>query len=408
VPPTASQSSLSRSTDQARMLPIDTEYLQRVLIELLRVPSPSGRTDGVMQHVGELIKELGVPFDVTRRGLLRATLAGDTKTVQRAVVVHADTIGCMVKRLKDNGRLEVVPVGTHSARFAEGGHVTIFTDDAERTYTGTVLPLMSSGHAYGDEIDTQGVGWDLVEIRLDEPVGTAAELYALGIDVGDFVALDASPYITSTGYVESRHLDDKAGLAACLAALKAIAEAGLQLPVTARLLVTIGEEVGFGATHGFDTEIAELVAVDNAVVAPGQASREESANVGMLDMTGPFDYHLTRRLIALATEHGIPVTRDVYRHYRSDAAPALEAGVEARTALLGFGPDSSHGHERTHLDGLAALARLLVVYLQSDLTFAQWDRSPQGQLADFPSHHVQPAPPERLGPLPETHTENGA
>ncbi len=379
--------------------PVDVDYLTSTLMELLRVPSPSGRTDAVMQVVGQHIEALGLPVDLTRRGMLRATLRGRTDVVRRAVVVHADTIGLMVKRVKDNGRLEVVPVGSHSARFSEGAHVTIFTDDFDEVYTGTVLPLKSSGHTFGDEIDTQGVGWQVVEVRIDEPVASAADVHALGVQVGDFVALDAAPQITRHGYVKSRHLDDKAGLAACLAALKALRDAELPLAVTAQFLVTIGEEVGFGATHGLAPELAELVAVDNAVVAEGQTSREDHVSVGMLDMTGPFDYHLSRRLHALAREHDIPAVRDVYRHYRSDAAPALEAGMEARAALLGFGLESSHGHERTHLDGLVALARLLVVYLQSGLTFDEWDRAEHGDLADFPSDSVQPA---QLEPVDRT------
>ena len=385
--------------------PVDVEYLTSTLMELLRTPSPSGRTDAVMQLVGQRIEELGLPFDLTRRGMLRATLRGRTDVVRRAVVVHADTIGLMVKRVKDNGRLEVVPVGSHSARFSEGAHVTIFTDDFERVYTGTVLPLKSSGHTFGDEIDTQGVGWEVVEVRIDEPVGSAGDVRALGVEVGDFVALDAAPQITRGGYVKSRHLDDKAGLAACLAALKALRDADLPLAVTAQFLVTIGEEVGFGATHGLSPDLAELVAVDNAVVAEGQTSREELVSVGMLDMTGPFDYHLSRRLHALAGAHGIPAVRDVYRHYRSDAAPALEAGIEARAALLGFGLESSHGHERTHVDGLVALARLLVVYLQSGLTFDEWDRAEHGDLADFPSDSVQPA---QMEPVDRTVVPDGA
>ncbi|MFB9376217.1 osmoprotectant NAGGN system M42 family peptidase [Kineococcus gynurae] len=378
-------------------LDIDVDFLRTTLMDLLRIPSPSGRTDAVMQHVGDRLNELGYSFDITRRGILRATLPGRTAGVRRAVIVHADTIGLMVKQVKANGRLEVVPVGSHSARFSEGAHVVVFTDDFDRVYTGTVLPLKSSGHTFGDEIDTQGVGWEIVEVRIDEPVTSAADVRALGIEVGDFVALDAAPQITRGGYVKSRHLDDKAGLAACLAALKALAESEeAVLQVGAQFLVTIGEEVGFGATHGLSPDLAELVAVDNAVVAEGQNSQEDMVSVGMLDMTGPFDYHLSRRLHALARDHDIPAVRDVYRHYRSDAAPALEAGIEARAALLGFGLESSHGHERTHLDGLVALARLLVVYLQSGLTFDDWDRADAGTLEDFPSDSVQPAPPEPL------------
>jgi peptidase M42 family hydrolase len=375
-------------------LPLDTVYLRQMLLDLLRTPSPSGRTDAAMQVIGDHLDKLGVPVRVTRRGVLVATLDGVKHDVSRAVVVHADTIGCMVKRLKDNGRLEVVPVGTHSARFSEGAHVTVFVDDLSRIYTGTVLPLMSSGHNFGDAVDTQGVGWHQVEVRVDEPVSGRAELEALGIQVGDFVALDAAPQITPNGYVKSRHLDDKAGLAVCLAAVKALLEAEAKLPVTAHLLITIGEEVGMGATHGLDDTVAELVAVDNAVVSEGQESREDTVNVGMLDSTGPFDYHLTRKLISICEEHNLPVRRDVYRFYRSDAAPAIESGVECRTALVGFGVESSHGHERTHLDGLRRLGEMLALYLQSPLTFEEWDPAPTGELEDFPSHSVQPAEPE--------------
>ncbi len=69
----------------------------------------------------------------------------------------------------------------------------------------------------------------------------------------------------------------------------------------------------------------------------------------------------------------MPHRRDTYRFYRSDAASAVEAGLEMRTALIGFGVDSSHGHERTHLDGMKHVAELLSLYLQTDLTFPDWD-----------------------------------
>lgn len=377
-----------------KRLTIDEDYLLDIMLELLRTPSPSGRTDAVMQIIGDRLDAMGLPVQVTRRGVLRATLAGERTDATRAVVVHADTIGAMVKRLKPDGRLEVVPIGTHSARFAEGAHVTVFPDDLNKFFTGTVLPLLSSGHNFGEAVDTQGVGWHQVEVRLDEKVHSPAEVAALGIQVGDFVALDAGPQVTPSGFVKSRHLDDKAGLAACMAAIKALVEAGAPLSVTAHLLVTIGEEVGMGATHGLDDTVAELVAVDNAVVAEGQESREDTVNIAMLDSTGPFDYHLTRRLIGLCEEYDLPYRRDIYRFYRSDAAPAVESGLECRTALLGFGVESSHGHERTHLDGLRLLAELLTLYLQSPLTFAEWDKTPTGTLEDFPSHSVQPAEPE--------------
>ena len=376
-----------------RRVPIDMGYVRDVLLRMLAIPSPSGRTDHVMQLIGGELRKLGIPFEVTRRGALVAELPGTEGGADRTVVVHADTIGCMVRELKDNGRLALVPVGTHSARFAEGARVTIFSDVVAGDYrhSGTILPLKASGHRFGDEVDTQGVGWDVVEVRVDEVVSGRADLERLGIQVGDFVAIDAQAVITPSGFVNSRHLDDKAGVAAALGAFKAIVDHGLTLPVTAHLLVTMAEEVGLGASHGVDADVAELVSIDTSVVAPGQSSSEHTVNIAMQDSTGPFDYHLTRHLIDLCRAHDVPHRRDVYKYYRSDAASALEAGANTRAALIGFGIDGSHGNERTHLDGVRATAELVALYLQTELTFGSWDRTPTGDLRDFPSTAVQPA-----------------
>ena len=379
-------------------IPIDEAWMLDVLMHLLRTPSPSGRTDAVMQLIGDVLDDIGVPFELTRRGSLVAGIPGDSPTVDRALVVHADTIGCMVRALKDNGRLAVIPIGTFSARFAEGARVTLFVEEPDRTYSGTILPLKASGHAFGDEVDTQGVGWEHVEVRVDQRCHTRADLESLGIQVGDYVALDAFPEVTHSGFVVSRHLDGKAGVAAALAAVKAVADSTVSLPLQANLLITIAEEVGQGASHGLDAEVAEMISVDNAVCAPGQHSIEHGVTIPMADMSGPFDYHLTRRLCRLCRDADIPFARDTFRWYRSDVAAAIEAGAGTRAALIAFGLDSSHGWERTEVASVHAVAQLLTVWLQTPLTFSDWDESPTGPLQDFPSGE-QPAPEERWGPL---------
>ncbi len=376
---------------QLKKLDVDLDWLQELLLDLLRIPSPSGRTDEIAQYLGERLEEMAVPFEVTRRGALVASLEGRRSSPHRALVVHADTIGCMVTGMTDRGRLRVAPVGTHSARFSEGARVTIFTDQTDVFYTGTVLPLKASGHAYDTEVDTQPVGWDHVEVRVDEHVDDADDLHGLGIRVGDFVALQSLPQVTASGFIKARHLDGKAGLASALAAVKAVHDHDLELPVHTDLLITISEEVGHGASHGLHEDVAEMVSIDVGVVAPGQSSSEEAVTIAMKDQHGPFDYHLTRWLADIAREHDVAHRRDVFRHYRSDVAAALEAGAEMRAALIGFGVDATHGHERTHLDGVRATAELAALYLQSELTLGDWDAERRGPLEDFPSTSVQPA-----------------
>lgn len=365
-----------------KILPIDMDYVRELMLELLSIPSVTGRTDDVMHAVGAQLQRLGMDFRITRLGAIDAHMQGAQDSPDRAVVAHADTIGCVVRHIKENGRLSIIPVGHFSARFAEGARVRVFLDQ-KVAYTGTILPNMASGHAYDAAIDTQGVGWEHVEVRLDERTRSAPETEELGIQPGDFVALDPSPVITSSGFVVSRHLDDKAGLAAAFGAFKAVLDHDIDLPVSAHLLITTREEIGQGASHGLAQDVTEMVSVDAGIVAPEQNSREDAVTIAMADQTGPFDFHLSRKLSRMCRELGIPARRDVFAFYRSDVAAALEAGVETRAALIGCGVDASHGYERTHLDGVRHVAELLAAYLQTPLTF-DWDAEPTGHLEDFP------------------------
>jgi peptidase M42 family hydrolase len=287
----------------------------------------------------------------------------------------------MVRQIKENGRLAIAPIGTWSSRFAEGGRVTIFADGIP--HRGTVLPLKSSGHVYGDEIDRQSTDWDHLEIRVDHRSATAADLISDGFDVGDVVAFDAAPEILGNGYINARHLDDKAGVAILLATARALTETGVPLPVTCHLIFTIFEEIGVGGSAVLYENVTEMVAIDHAPLAPGQNSSEFGVTIGMMDAAGPFDYHLSRKLSRLCLDHGIEYVKDVFRLYRTDLASAIEAGNDTRTALACFGVDASHGYERAHIDSLNAAGRLMALYLQSAPTFSR-DRKNLSSLNGFP------------------------
>jgi peptidase M42 family hydrolase len=367
---------------------IDTDYLTGLLGRLLAIPSPTGYTDEVVHFCGDELRRLGIPFELTRRGAIRAELEGRLRSPHRAVVSHVDTLGAMVKQLKPNGRLELVSIGTWSARFAEGARCTVFTDRG--TYRGTILPVKASGHTFNEEIDTLPVGWTSVELRVDAMASTQADLLRLGFNVGDIVGIDPQPEFLPNGFINSRHLDDKAGVAVMFAAAKAVRDAGLALPVQCLLLFTISEEVGSGASSVLHGDVAEMVTVDNATPAPGQNSRESGVTIAMADSTGPFDWHLTQRLLGLCRDYDIAHQRDVFRYYRCDSAAAIEAGNDIRTALVCFGVDASHGYERTHLHALRSLAELIALYMQSDVTVPR-DRRQIGPMAGFPHQPNDPA-----------------
>jgi len=385
------------------ILPIDLDYLSGRLQRLLSIPSPTSYTDNVVRDCCNELDRLGVPYEVTRRGAIRACLRGAARRPARAVAAHVDTLGAQVKRIKETGRLEIVPIGHWNARLAEGARCTIFTDQGG--YTGTILPLKASGHTFDGEIDTQPAGWPYVEVRVDARSSSLAEVHKLGIEVGDIIAIDPQSEFLENGFICSRHLDDKAGVAVMFAALKALANAQSKLPVDVYFLFTIEEEVGVGASTILIDDIASLIAVDNGTTAPGQNSAEFGVTISMADQQGPFDYHLTRKLVRLCIENDIFYQKDVFRHYRSDVASAVEAGFDVRTALICFGVDASHGWERIHIHALRSLTELVTAYAMSEVEISR-DAQVLGSINGFPRQPTEEAAQELTSDVTDvTHQE---
>jgi len=343
----------------------DRDYLLARLLDMLAIPSPTGFTDEVSHYVCAQLDALHIPYEITRRGTIVARISGESGVTARAVVNHLDTIGAVVTDLKDNGRLSVDSIGTWSSRFAEGGRVSVFS--RQSIWRGQVLPVLASGHAFNKQIDELPVSWDSVEIRLNGPFDDRDDLQNAGICTGDFVAFDASPEISPDGYISARHLDNKAGAAALLSALKAIVQAPNKLPADLLAVFTVTEEVGTGASASLPDNVGELVGIDIGPVAPGQNARETGVTLCAQDTSGPFDRRMLGHLKSLCREHDIDYQVDLFRYYYSDANSALKAGHDLREALVTFGTDATHGYERTHLSSLTSVARLLLAYAGSKL-----------------------------------------
>ncbi|MCR4267162.1 osmoprotectant NAGGN system M42 family peptidase [Nitratireductor sp. ZSWI3] len=379
-------------------LKIDVDYLDAQLKALLSIDSPTGYTDTIVRHVTGELERLGLEPELTRRGAIRAVVRGGRRSGARAIITHLDTLGAQVKLIKDNGRLELVPIGHWSARFAEGARVTLYTEKG--SYRGTILPLKASGHTFNEGVDTLPVGWEYVELRVDAMCWSRADAHGLGIDVGDFVAIDTQPEFLDNGFIVSRHLDDKAGVAIALAALEALMRHDVTLPVDTHWLFTIAEEVGVGAASIVTPEIASMVTIDNGTTAPGQNSSEFGVTIAMADQSGPFDYHLTKKLVELCREEDIRYQKDVFRYYRSDSASAIEAGHDVRTALIAFGIDASHGYERIHVHALRSVAELTTAYVASPLEIER-DVEEVSDIEGFTEQPTEAAKqPKRVNRLP--------
>jgi aminopeptidase len=340
----------------------DLDYMVRVLVELCRTPSPTGLAEPALRIVERELKAWGIATSRTRKGAVLGYAAGRNAGECRALTAHVDTLGAMVKVIKDNGRLGLTQIGGYAWDTIEGEYCQIHNQSG-RVIPGTVLTNRASAHVHGQELHRLERTEASIEVRVDERTTCRDETEALGIAVGDYVSLEARTEVTPSGYIKSRHLDDKAGAAVLLGLVQALHQSGLVPERTTYLLFSNYEEVGHGAATGLPAEVAELVAVDMAAVGDGQTSDEHAVTICVKDSSGPYDHALSTRLRRLAAAEHIPHRVDIYPHYSSDASAALLSGGDFRAALVGPGVDASHSWERTHRDALEASARLLLAYV---------------------------------------------
>ena len=380
---------------------IDTQRLKATLLDLLAIPSPCGFTDEIARYVCRSLDEIGVSYDLTRRGTIRAILPGRDDAPARALVTHMDTIGAMVRGIGDNGRLQMAPIGHWSSRFAEGTRVTLFAESG--VFRGAILPIVEWGVSRDHGVEAVAADWENVELRLEEAVFNADDVRALGIEVGDFIALDSYPEILDNGYVIGRNLDNKAGTAAVIELLRYLKHT--ELPQNTYVIFTVTETIGAGIGGAVLPEVSELVTVDFASIQSTLKSPFKRVTLASGDASGPYDFHLTAHIRAIAERSGVPYQQRHLKAYHSDAAAALIAGHDVRTAVLAYAGDASHSIERTHIDSLLNLVRLLENYLTSEPTFIGDD--PLTTVDEF-SHQIDSARLPHTKKAPDTADVIGA
>ena len=338
------------------------DYIIKSLEELLKIPSPTGNTDKAVDYMEGKFKELGLETRRTVKGALITTIEGKNKDKEVTLSGHVDTLGAMVKEVKSNGRLKITQLGGYVWSTIEGEHVTIESSEG-KIYTGTVLTTKASSHVHGSETNTIKRDGENMEIRIDERVSSKEDVLELGINVGDFVSFDPRALVTESGYIKSRHLDDKAGVISILGMAKHLLENKIVPNYTTNFYISTYEEVGHGASASLPEKTFELIAVDMAAPGDGQTSDEFSVTICAKDSSGPYDYELRKRLVELAKGEDLDYKIDIYPYYASDGSQALRAGYDIKVGLIGPGVDASHSYERTHKDAIDNTIKLGIAYL---------------------------------------------
>ena len=332
------------------------DFIAEQLKALTAIPSPSGYTKNATDYLMKLLQDMGYEPKLSRKGNVFVTLGGEGEPL--VLAAHVDTLGAMVRSIKDNGRLRPTTLGGHVWSTADGENCTIYTRDG-KVYTGVVLNTEPSAHVADKKVETLE---ENMEILLDEPVSTKAETLALGIQTGDIIAMDPRTVITESGYIKSRFLDDKLSASILLGIAKIVKDESLSFHRKVSLLFTVYEEVGHGGSF-VPEDTTEMISVDMGCVGADLGCTERMVSICAKDSGGPYNYDLVTELSNIAKEEQLDYAIDVYPHYGSDVEATLHAGYDIRHGLIGPGVYASHNYERSHLDGVKNTFLLLTTYI---------------------------------------------
>lgn len=332
------------------------DFIAEQLKALTAIPSPSGYTKNATDYLMKLLQDMGYEPELSRKGNVFVTLGGEGEPL--VLAAHVDTLGAMVRSIKDNGRLRPTTLGGHVWSTADGENCTIHTRDG-KVYTGVVLNTEPSAHVADKKVETLE---ENMEILLDEPVSTKAETLALGIQTGDIIAMDPRTVITESGYIKSRFLDDKLSASILLGIAKIVKDESLSFHRKVSLLFTVYEEVGHGGSF-VPEDTTEMISVDMGCVGADLGCTERMVSICAKDSGGPYNYDLITELSNIAKEEQLDYAIDVYPHYGSDVEATLHAGYDIRHGLIGPGVYASHNYERSHLDGVKNTFLLLTTYI---------------------------------------------
>ncbi len=339
---------------------VNKDYLLDMLNLLLTTPSPSGFCHNIMAKIEKKSIDLGYSFERTKKGCGIITVLGKNADHTIGLSAHVDTLGAMVRAIKSSGTIRFTPIGGYMMSTVEGEYCKIHTRSG-KIFDGTVLTTKPSVHVYS-EAKSQKREEENMEVRIDELLESEDDVKALGIAPGDYISFDSRTTIMENGFIKSRHLDDKAGVAALFGLLELLKSQNITPKNNLRIFISTYEEVGHGSSY-IPKDIDELIAIDMGAMGDDLNCKENQVSICAKDSSGPYDYHIVSRLVDIANKNKIDYAVDVYPNYASDVSAALGGGNDIRGALIGPGVHASHSMERTHIDGILNTIQLLARYV---------------------------------------------
>ena len=302
--------------------PTQAPPVTEIVQHLVETYGVSGHEDAVREKVKWLLPPWAKPDTdkagnlILRLGVAAGSATGDKPVPRIAIVAHLDEIGYIIRKIDDDGRLEVEVLGGGNQQYFAGHAMLVHSANGDHA---GVMELPAGWDAPNFVWPREGPNHEAIA-RVDVGARSPGDAEKLGVRVGDTVTIPKKYRPLIGTRANARSFDDRMGCAALIAAAWALGPEVKGRDVT--LVWSTEEEVGLrGANHFAEDAAAAgrvpdyVFAVDTFVSSdsPLELDRFADAQLGKgfvvraVDNSNVTRRDLVARVVDLAQKNGIPV-----------------------------------------------------------------------------------------------------
>jgi len=249
--------------------------MRELLEEMIKIPGVSGFEDDIRDYIRAKIKAMGLKAEEDNLGDLLVTIGDRGKHI--VFIAHMDELGLIVSKLEADGSLRVRKVGGLDDRTLVGRVVEIKT---QKGIVRGVIGLKPPHLMTDREEMKKPVSWE--DVRVDVGTRSRKETEKLGIRVLDPMVFKKDITYITPDIICARAVDNRAGCAILLEALKELMNEGL--PVKMTFVWSVQEETGLKGAKvvGFMHRPDYVFAVDTMTTndAPMSGDTFEKVMIG--------------------------------------------------------------------------------------------------------------------------------
>lgn len=334
---------------------MDAEAITSWLKHITAVPGYSGYEERAAACIREAFLSFTDQVETDAFFNVYATMEGDREGPTVLICAHMDEIGMMVSDIDEEGFVRFHQRGV-DARILPACPVII---QGKRPIKGVVTCLPPHLLAAGDA--NQAYDQDEMRIAIGLDQKTAQQI----ISVGDIITFDAPPVCLMGNRMAGKTLDDRAGVAMLLAAMRELK--GRRFAGKVVFCATVQEEIGLkgGALSAWHLQPDWGIAIDVCHGDTPDAPSEDTCSLDKVAVAVGPNLHptLTKGVLQVAERNHIPVQTEVANSPTGTDANAMQvAGEGIPVALISLPLRYMHTTVETiNLDTLLEGGRLLAL-----------------------------------------------